>query len=76
MPGHRLLHASDDVVPNPLVSMFASPSRVELDRLVRHEGLQVERVFAEHLRQQRGRPRSADGRLESWPAPAQAPNEG
>ena len=49
MPGERLLYASDVVVPDAFEPVFTSAYRAELVRIVRREGLDVERVFAEHL---------------------------
>ena len=49
MPARRLLYASDVVVPDAFEPVFASAYRAELARIVRREGLDVERVFAEHL---------------------------
>ena len=49
LPGRRLLYASDVVVPDAFEPVFTRAYRAELARLVRREGLDVERVFAEHL---------------------------
>ena len=49
MPDLRLLYASDVVVPDAFEPVFTSAYRAELVRIVRREGLDVERVFAEHL---------------------------
>jgi glyoxylase-like metal-dependent hydrolase (beta-lactamase superfamily II) len=48
-PGHRLLYASDVLVPDAFEPVFAAASQAELERVVRREGVRVERVFGEHL---------------------------
>ncbi len=49
MPALRLLYASDVVVPDAFEPVFARANRAELARIVRREGLDVDRAFAEHL---------------------------
>jgi hypothetical protein len=49
LPEQRLLYASDVVVPDAFEPVFAAGYWAELGRVVRREGLAVERVFAEHL---------------------------
>ena len=49
MPALRLLYASDVIVPDSFEPMFARGNRAELAWIVRREGLDVDRVFAEHL---------------------------
>jgi len=49
LPGSRLLYASDVVVPDAFEPVFAAAYRAEVVRIVRREGLDVERVFGEHL---------------------------
>lgn len=49
LPEHGLLYASDVVVPDAFEPVFAAGYWAELARVVRREGLTVERVFAEHL---------------------------
>jgi hypothetical protein len=44
-----LLYASDVVLPDTFEPVFAAGYWAELGRVVRREGLSVERVFAEHL---------------------------
>jgi hypothetical protein len=48
-PARRLLYASDVVIPDAFEPVFAAAYRGELVRLVQREGLDVERVFSEHL---------------------------
>ena len=48
-PGSRLLYASDVIIPDAFEPVFARAYAAELERIVRREGLDVERVFAEHL---------------------------
>ena len=48
-PGLRLLYASDIVIPDAFEPVFTRAYAEELQRIVRREGLDVERVFAEHL---------------------------
>ena len=48
-PGARLLYASDVMIPDAFEPVFARGYAEELQRIVRREGLDVERVFAEHL---------------------------
>jgi glyoxylase-like metal-dependent hydrolase (beta-lactamase superfamily II) len=49
VPGARLLYASDVVVPDAFEPVFARAYAEELRRIVRREGWDVDRVFAEHL---------------------------
>jgi hypothetical protein len=49
LPEHRLLYASDVVVPDAFEPVFTAAYRAELARVVRREGIAVARVFAEHL---------------------------
>lgn len=49
VPARRLLYASDVVIPDAFEPVFAAAYRGELVRLVQREGLDVERVFSEHL---------------------------
>ena len=49
LPEQRLLYASDVVLPDAFEPVFAASYWEELARVVRREGLAVERVFAEHL---------------------------
>jgi len=49
LPAQRLLYASDAVVPDAFEPVFAAAYWTELARVVRRDGLPVERVFAEHL---------------------------
>jgi len=49
LPEQRLLYASDAAVPDAFEPVFAAGYWAELARVVRREGLAVERVFAEHL---------------------------
>jgi len=49
LPGRRLLYASDVVVPDAFEPVFTAAYKAELVRLVKREGLSVDRVFAEHV---------------------------
>lgn len=49
LPARRLLYASDVVIPDAFEPVFSGAYRAELARLVKREGLDVERVFSEHL---------------------------
>jgi hypothetical protein len=49
MPAGRLLYASDVVVPDAFEPVFTTAYQAELARIVRREGLDVARVFGEHL---------------------------
>jgi len=49
LPARRLLYASDVVIPDAFEPVFFGAYRAELARLVKREGLDVERVFSEHL---------------------------
>ena len=49
LPEQRQLSASDMVLPGAFEPVFAAGYWDELARVVRREGLAVERVFAEHL---------------------------
>jgi glyoxylase-like metal-dependent hydrolase (beta-lactamase superfamily II) len=49
LPEQRLLYASDVVLPDAFEPVFAAGYWEELARVVKREGLTVERVFAEHL---------------------------
>lgn len=49
LPAQRLLYASDVVLPDAFEPVFVAGYWAELERIVRREGLSVERVFAEHL---------------------------
>jgi hypothetical protein len=49
LPTRRLLYASDVVVPDAFEPVFTSAYRAELARVVRREGLDVDRVFSEHV---------------------------
>ena len=48
-PASRLLYASDVVIPDAFEPVFTRAYAEELRRIVRREGLDVDRVFAEHL---------------------------
>ena len=48
-PATRLLYASDIVIPDAFEPVFTRAYAEELQRIVRRAGLDVERVFAEHL---------------------------
>jgi hypothetical protein len=48
-PASRLLYASDVIVPDAFEPVFARAYAEDLVRIVRREGLAVDRVFAEHL---------------------------
>lgn len=48
-PSHRLLYASDVVIPDAFEPVFTPGYNAELARVVAREGLSVDRVFAEHL---------------------------
>jgi glyoxylase-like metal-dependent hydrolase (beta-lactamase superfamily II) len=48
-PASRLLYASDVMIPDAFEPVFARGYAEELQRVVRREGLDVGRVFAEHL---------------------------
>jgi hypothetical protein len=49
LPERRLLYASDVLVPDAFEPVFTAAYKAELVRIVRREGLSVDRVFAEHL---------------------------
>jgi glyoxylase-like metal-dependent hydrolase (beta-lactamase superfamily II) len=49
LPDQRLLYASDVVLPDAFEPVFAAGYWEELARVVKREGLTVERLFAEHL---------------------------
>jgi len=49
LPDQRLLYASDVVVPDAFEPVFAAGYWEELARVVKRDGLTVERLFAEHL---------------------------
>ena len=49
VPEQRLLYASDVVLPDAFEPVFAAGDWEELARIVKRQGLAVERVFAEHL---------------------------
>ena len=49
LPARRLLYASDVVIPDAFEPVCSGAYRAELARLVKREGLDVERVFSEHL---------------------------
>jgi hypothetical protein len=48
-PDSRLLYASDVVIPDAFEPVFTRGYAAELQRIVRRERLDVERMFAEHL---------------------------
>ena len=48
-PADRLLYASDIIVPDAFEPVFTAAYRSELERIVRREGLDVARVYSEHL---------------------------
>jgi hypothetical protein len=48
-PAHRLLYASDVIIPDAFEPVFTAGYTAELVRVIAREGLSVDRVFAEHL---------------------------